>query len=275
MLLIGYHFRMVFKIKNKFQGLMRKHFPKLVVYQKFVLAYLNKKSLSSIDCIQSYKKIQSCDDVLYSQIFKKLNSQTEVKFLQIGASDGKTNHDPIFEYVSTSTRWKGVLVEPVEFVFSELIKNYSSRTDLIFENVAISDSTEEKPFYYVSNEVKQYIPDIKNYNGLNGFSKENIVRFFGEKIIPFIKTQTFKPISMSTLIQRNKIRQLDILIIDVEGHDWTVFKNFDLSNLRPKVIFIEHQCLSYWETFKIIEKIRPFYLISQNGGDLVGVLPNF
>ena len=67
-------------------------------------------------------------------------------FVQIGACDG-VFVDPIHRFI-IKHRWRGVLVEPVPYLFNLLMQNYEGY-NLIFENVAISDKEEIKPLYYV------------------------------------------------------------------------------------------------------------------------------
>jgi len=257
---------------KKLQGLMRVHTPSILVYWKLFLSWLSKNKLTSKDCIWCYKSIPPVDINKLNSIFLDLDSKDTVKFLQIGANDGKTNCDPIYEYVIKSNKWRGVLVEPLDFVFSRLKLNYSSRSDLIFENAAISDDQSEKIFYYVSSDIKRHMPKIKNATGLNGFNKDNIVRYHGKEIEPHIKSQVFKTITIKELISKHKINQLDILLIDVEGHEWEVIKSLSLKELTPEIIFIEHQCLTFINTYKVINKLIPYYNILMSGGDLIGIL---
>ncbi|MES2308204.1 MAG: FkbM family methyltransferase [Verrucomicrobiota bacterium] len=262
---------------KKIQGILRKKAPAIVVSYKAIGAWLKRpqKKLSSHDCIDCFKNIPICTPEIYDAIFNKLNSQEEVKFIQIGANDGKT-HDPIHAFVSPSKKWQGIVVEPVEYIFNLLLKNYENRSDLIFENVAISDSNKDKKFFYVSNEAVKQIKGLKNnYNGVNGFSYDHIVRHFGEKIKPFIKEQVMRTITLNTLLRRNNIQSLDILLIDVEGHEYSILKQLNFSEIKPKVILIEHQNASYKNTFKMILKLKPHYTIFRSGGDLMAIIPSF
>ena len=45
-------------------------------------------------------------------------------FIQVGSSDGITN-DPIHDYI-VKYKWKGILVEPVEYLFNRLLRTYAS-----------------------------------------------------------------------------------------------------------------------------------------------------
>src|SRR4051812_4556021 len=66
-------------------------------------------------------------------------------FLQIGAHDGKTD-DHLYALV-TKHRWKGILVEPTDYLFERLKENYRGVSGVAFDNRAISTSTGRRPFY--------------------------------------------------------------------------------------------------------------------------------
>ena len=66
-------------------------------------------------------------------------------FIQIGANDG-FKADPIYLYVR-KYGWKGILVEPVSYIFEKLKKNYKGIPNISFENVAIDNKNGHKNFY--------------------------------------------------------------------------------------------------------------------------------
>src|SRR6266700_5808911 len=72
-----------------------------------------------------------------------------VFFVQIGANDGM-HGDPLRSLILKHASWGGILVEPVPYAFERLKKNYAGRSNLHFENVAVSDCAGFMPFYYVS-----------------------------------------------------------------------------------------------------------------------------
>ena len=45
------------------------------------------------------------------------------------------------------------------------------------------------------------------------------------------------------MLQRHHIQSLDLLLIDTEGWDWRILRQFDLARLQPKLILYEHQHL--------------------------------
>lgn len=81
-------------------------------------------------------------------IFEHLShDQDNVSFLQIGSNDGISG-DPLNKFIN-NYNWKGILVEPIPFLFEKLKRNYfHKKSNLIFYNIAISAEAEgEKDFF--------------------------------------------------------------------------------------------------------------------------------
>jgi hypothetical protein len=68
-------------------------------------------------------------------------------------------------------------------------------------------------------------------------------RQFGASDKPAV-AETVASFSLATLLHRHQIDRLDLLVIDTEGWDWRILRQFDLARLRPKLILFEHQHLS-------------------------------
>ena len=71
----------------------------------------------------------------------------QARFVQIGANDGMLE-DPLREFI-LANRWRGVLVEPVPYLFERLQRTYRDIDRVSLENVAIADREGSMPFYYV------------------------------------------------------------------------------------------------------------------------------
>ena len=46
-------------------------------------------------------------------------------------------------------------------------------------------------------------------------------------------------LSVATLLARHSIVRLDLLVIDTEGWDWRILRQFDLARLQPKLLLYE------------------------------------
>ncbi len=90
----------------------------------------------------------SVTDPKTHQIIKdRAISTNDFFFIQIGSNDGQTG-DPIHSYIM-KYHWKGILIEPIPFLFKRLKKTYENQNGLIFENIAISEKDGNKIFYRI------------------------------------------------------------------------------------------------------------------------------
>lgn len=165
-------------------------------------------------------------------------------FIQVGAHDGITA-DPIHGYIK-KYKWSGILIEPVEHLMKLLKQTYKNHSNLIYEQTAISTTKEEKIFYYFDEKWDTHFD-----TGLCSFSKEHILKHFRkgkrkpyiQKAIKELKSRKILCSRLDTIIIKHKIKTIDLLQIDTEGHDFKVIKSLDLNKLKPKVINYESRHL--------------------------------
>lgn len=167
-------------------------------------------------------------------------SHKDVYFIQIGAADGISG-DPIFGFVKTR-RWRGILVEPVPYLFEKLKRNYAGCENLIFENVAISNKEEIKDFWFPKDIPGQ--PDW--FYQLGSFSREIILRHSDAipELDQMIDRIPLECISLANLLSRNGVVKVDLLQVDTEGYDFEIIKQIDFSSCKPKIIVYEHKHLT-------------------------------
>jgi len=166
----------------------------------------------------------------------------QATFLQIGANDGLTG-DPLHGLlVHAGRRWRGVLVEPVPHLFAQLAERYTGNSGLRLEQAAIG----EQDGAVVIHRLETKPTDPVWFQELPSLNLEVIQRSARLSGItePEIIAETVPCLSVTTLLARHQIIQLDLLVIDTEGWDWRILRQFDLATLRPKLILYEHQHLS-------------------------------
>lgn len=167
-------------------------------------------------------------------------------FIQIGSNDGK-RLDPLHD-VLVRGRWRGVMVEPVPYVFKRLKANYGAyQHRFSLENVAIGELDGEQSFYHLreaGDYASQGLPFW--YDQLGSFRKDVLLKH--EELIPDICTritETVVPcVRFETLCARHKLEQIDLLHMDTEGYDFTLLQTIDLEKYRPFVLIYEHFHLS-------------------------------
>lgn len=191
------------------------------------------KIFDPILCRQSWAGLES--------VLIELESIDDLFFIQIGANDGVI-HDPFYQHISKNN-WRGILVEPVLYYFNRLKQNYANNTQLVFENVAISDRDEQRNFYRLK-EGLSFMPAWTE--GLGSFRLEVLLKH--KRLIPniedYIVQQRVECLSFSSLLARHAVEKLDLLMIDTEGYDFEILKQIDFGNIKPRVIVYEHKHLN-------------------------------
>jgi FkbM family methyltransferase len=173
-------------------------------------------------------------DVLALLIDIEFRSRTPF-FVQVGANDG-IRDDQISAFVRQG-RWTGILIEPQPDVFEQLKRNYGEFRQLIFENVAVSTSKEELKLYkFVVEQNGARTPSAfttADKSRLQSASK----RFGWSYPIEEIKVPTA---TIQGLLEKHRVEQCDMVIIDTEGMDYDVIQTIDMSRNRPSIIQFEH-----------------------------------
>lgn len=169
-------------------------------------------------------------------------SVPEAVFIQIGANDGFTG-DPLNHLIfRPDTRWRGVLVEPVEHLFAKLAARYRHDPALRLERAAIGENDGTTVIHYLQaapddslwlQQIPSLDPGLLQRNA-GQFGKAEAATV--DEIVPCL--------SVASLLERHSIASLDLLVIDAEGWDWRILRQFDLARLRPKLILYEHQHLT-------------------------------
>jgi len=180
------------------------------------------------------------DNYSYSNRFLSKNRNKNIFFIQIGANDG-ISQDPIYKY---SQNWDGILIEPIPEIFENLKRNYSrSKRNLIFENIAISDYNGEINLYLPKtidpdNWQTKLASTNKEAGMLNNFELQEIK-------VPCL--------SLDSLIKKYNIKEIDLLVIDIEGQEKLLFDNYSFL-IKPKAIFFEIRFYSYDVLVKMYAK---------------------
>lgn len=165
----------------------------------------------------------------------------DAAFLQIGANDGRTG-DPLFALLAREDlRWHGLLVEPVLHLFSQLAELHQSNPRLRLEQAAIGESdglttihrlvTEEGDSLWL-----QQIPSLDSDRVREG---AGALGGTGKRIV----SEEVPALTVATLLARHHLDRLDLLVIDTEGWDWRILRQFDLRGLRVRLVLFEHQHL--------------------------------
>ena len=166
-------------------------------------------------------------------------------FIQVGTNDG-VELDPLAPFVR-DFEWRGIMVEPVPYIFERLRRNVGDISGITLENVAIADSDGRRPFYTVE-EVKD--PELESlpswYDLIGSFHRDSLLTF--QDSIPDIEDRIVRLevpcLSFESLCRKHGVTELDLLLIDVEGYDGELLRSIDFSTRRPRMLIFEHEHLS-------------------------------
>ncbi len=159
--------------------------------------------------------------------------------IQIGANDGKSD-DFLRNSINKDT--KVLLVEPIKSAFLDLKINYSNFTNVKFINKAIDIKKGKKKIYSVNPTNYDYYKkkyqseDVSWLTVLASFEESHLINH-GVKS-NHIHSTDVDCTTFNDLITEYNFNKLDLLIIDTEGYDNVLLKNFvENTNLRPIIIF--------------------------------------
>jgi FkbM family methyltransferase len=166
-------------------------------------------------------------------------------FVEIGANDGE-QHDHLRPIIA-SRPWRGIMVEPVPYVFARLHDNYGGFANIVLENSAIADRDGELPFYHLRQAEDPAAHGLPRwYDGIGSFSKEAVIGHAG--LLPDLENRltciSVPSITFSSLCRKHGVEHVDLLLVDTEGYDHEILRSIDWDSHRPRLVVYEHYHLS-------------------------------
>jgi FkbM family methyltransferase len=193
----------------------------MYIYNK----YFNKKWIRSyiLNHINMYYSQCGEDEFLNTKYFKGMTNGT---YIELGALDGVLYSNT--KYFEDKLNWRGILIEPHPLKYNNLTVNRPN--NYLFNNL-VSCLTENVVFRFF----------IDNYSGVSGVEhtlpQEHLSGFF--KQIPEPQSRMIiKPKSLTEIVKSTDIKHIDLLSLDVEGHEYEVLLSWDFS-VPIDIILIE------------------------------------
>jgi FkbM family methyltransferase len=167
---------------------------------------------------------------------------SHIDYFQIGSHVGNTENDPIY---SLEMKNKNIiLVEPVPFLYKILKYNYKDRmmmNEIEYLNIAISNYNG-----YISLVAPSENNDFNKYpfflNQMASTTDKYIKKFnFNERFPDFKFEKIVVPCRhFNDIILDRGITSIGHLIIDTEGHDYTILMSIDFNLIKPNIITFEN-----------------------------------
>jgi hypothetical protein len=168
------------------------------------------------------------DIFLNENIFK---NKTNGVYIELGALDGVLYSNT--KFFEDTLNWTGILIEPHPDKFVLLQKN---RPNNFLFNDLVSCHTEPLDFRYfvndhaavsgVENTLSQHHFDVyfESNNEYNKSLEQNKI--------------SIKPRTLSEIVKETKLTHIDLLSLDVEGHEFEVLQSWDFS-IPIDIVLIE------------------------------------
>ena len=139
-----------------------------------------------------------------------------------------------------------LLVEPLDYNFKLLKKNFENYDNVYFEQSFISNNTKSIFFYYVK---EKSIKKLGKHwaSGIGSFSKEHILNHKSKRFqIEESDIESINIISQTfdQLCKKYNVNTIDNLLIDVEGHEMSILKSIDFNKILIKEIKFEFKHLT-------------------------------
>ena len=139
-----------------------------------------------------------------------------------------------------------LLVEPLDYNFKLLKKNFQDYENIHFEQSFISNNSKSIIFYYVKEDSIKKLG--KHWaSGIGSFSKEHILNHKSKRFqIEESDIESMDIISQTfnQLCEKYNIDTIDNLLIDVEGHEMSILKSIDFNKILILEIKFEFKHLT-------------------------------
>jgi FkbM family methyltransferase len=154
-----------------------------------------------------------------------------MKIIQLGANKG---HDHLTEYLNASSLELelGIFVEPNQLHLEELKECYSAFPNAIIENIAIKTSDmegDELTIYYYELDGPAF--------AVASTDPQHIKKHYGDVVLDSFIVPC---ITLDELFKKYELKEIDWLLIDVEGLDAQIALDFDWDSYTIKRVDIEN-----------------------------------
>jgi len=202
---------------------------------------LNRQKLKIVEKINNLKDtvyghtkshcipVESCQIPALSAILAYYLEEKIGIFVEVGAFDGISFSNT---YHLAAAGWRGIYCEPVNEYALKCANNHSGHPNVDILQVAISNVDDATLTIDTGGVFSTVDSAARDYFMKQGFSRHH---FNGSKQL------TVPTLTLSTLIHKFSLAQIDILVIDVEGHELSVLEGLSITSNRPSMIIIELQ----------------------------------
>lgn len=152
---------------------------------------------------------------------------------------------------------KGYLFEPQREIYNLIKKKYKNSRNIYPYNYAISNKKKSEKIYINKHDLTSSLTKI---NEENLYLKLKSRLFGGNSLI--VKSCVVQTIKLENFISKKKLKRVDLLKIDTEGHEYQVLQGLGKKINKVKIILIEFHNDKIYKNYNS-KKIHK-YLIKKN-----------
>jgi len=191
---------------------------------------------------------------------EKLNLDQKIIF-DVGSHEGETLN--FLMKIFPQAKYFGF--EPQKKCFKKLKKKFLFNKNVKVFNCALGQKNQSKTLYYNS------LSTTSTFSLINSKSKHYKIKsfFLSSKFAGFYGKQKVKVKTLAQMIRVLKIKKIELLKIDTEGHELEVLKGLKSNIKNIKIIFIEHNFTDYYLKYNLKEIVS--FLKKNKFKNIVGV----
>ena len=176
-------------------------------------------------------------------------------FIEAGANNGVWQSNTLA--LETEKEWHGLLIEPNYKKFTDCKKNRTNPKNIFYHGALVSSD-------YEPLTIKGYFEGESYGEALMGQVVDDYAAFNPENSRWQHREAVEVPaLKLSEILDKNKVKTIDFLSLDVEGYELEALNGLDLNRHRPTVICVEcwgkdPQHHSHHVFLEIKEKFRKY-----------------
>lgn len=168
----------------------------------------------------------SVDQFIFERYFRDTNIRGV--FVECGAFDGLTECS--CKFFEESMDWRGYNIEPVPWVYKRLCENRPASVNI---NLALSNESGSATFQAVDHPT--FGKDCTNGSLEHTDAHKSLLQDVGCSFVPI----EVSLVTWCGFIQQYNVRHVDSLVLDVEGHEFSVIEGMRGCEVLPDLICIE------------------------------------
>jgi FkbM family methyltransferase len=203
------------------------------------------------------------DKTIHELINQKYGAEYIGSILDIGANDGMTLSNSRFFY---QNGWKAHLVEAGKTPFHALMSNTLTFDNVACYNVALGNENKSLTFFESSNLLNQFDKGL-----VSSLIPEETTKWRNAGIT--FESYDVQCYNWDYFLTNNKLKdeKFDIISIDIEGMDYEVLSQMNLSELGCKILCVEFNGVNKNKYVDYANKFN-LHLVNENAENLIFAL---